>query len=90
MSNSMNMLVYNQKYTILLPGSLSNGRALDYRPDRRGFESVTLEKIFLFAFETNGRNFESTVEFFLNFNVKLKYILEYLCWYLMNQTLVIL
>ena len=33
-----------------------------------------LEKLFIFAFETNGRNFESTVVFFLNSNVKLKYI----------------
>ena len=36
-------------------------------------------EIFLFAFETNGRNFESTVVFLKNSNVKLKYIFEYLC-----------
>ena len=43
------------------------------------FESLELNKLSLFAFETKGRNFESTVIFFYNSNVKLKYILEYLC-----------
>ena len=37
------------------------------------FESMELNKLFLFAFETKGRNFESTVIFFYNSNVKLKY-----------------
>ena len=49
------------------------------RLDCLGFEPVELEKHFLFAFETNERNFELTVVFFLNSNVKLKYIFEYLC-----------
>ena len=43
------------------------------------FESVELNNLFLFAFETKGRNFESTVIFFYNSNVKLKYIFDYLC-----------
>ena len=43
------------------------------------FESVELNNLFLFAFEIKGRNFESTVKFFYNSNVKLKYIFEYLC-----------
>ena len=60
------------------------------RLDHLWFESVKLDKHFLFAFETNVRNFESTVIFFYNSNVKLKYIFEYLCWYYMNQMLVIL
>ena len=47
--------------------------------DRLWFESVELDKKNLFAFETNGRNFKSTVIFFYNSNVKLKYIFEYLC-----------
>ena len=47
--------------------------------DRLWFESVELDKKNLFAFETNGRNVESTVIFFYNSNVKLKYIFEYLC-----------
>ena len=34
---------------------------------------------FLFAFETKGWNFESTVIFFYNSNVKLKYMFKYLC-----------
>ena len=51
----------------------------DYNRLCMQFESVELNKLFLFAFETKGRNFESTVIFFYNSNVKLKYIFEYLC-----------
>ena len=85
------MLVYNQKYRTLLSASLHGviPQGQQTRPSS-WFESVEPDKLFLFAFETNGRNFESTVIFFYNSNVILKYIFKYLCCYDMNQTLGIL
>ena len=87
----MKMRVYNQKYRILLSASLHgvipHGQQTILSP---WFESVELDKLFLFEFETNGRNFKSTMIFFYNSNVKLKYIFEYLCCYYMYQTLGIL
>ena len=73
------IVVYNQRYRNCFRRPWCNSRALDNRPDRLGIESVELEKLFLFAFETNGRNFGSTVVFFKNPNAKQKYIFEYLC-----------
>ena len=67
LSYVMNMLVYNQKYRILLSASLA-GVMIEHigqqTIDRLWFESMELDKLFLLAFETNGRNFESTVIFF--------------------------
>ena len=48
------------------------GEMIDHWPLR--FESVKLEKLFLFVIETNGSDFESAVVFFKNSNVELKCI----------------
>ena len=78
------MLVYNQKYRILLSASLA-GVMIEHIGQQTTVDRLCIVRVretgqtSLFAFETNGRNFESTVIFFYNSNVKLKYIFKYLC-----------
>ena len=72
----------NIGYRLRLPWC--SGRTLDYRVELNKpmrVQACGTEAPFLFAFETNGNNFESTVVFLKNSKVKLKYIFEYLCWY---------
>ena len=81
LSNLVIVAVYNQKYRILFSASLA-GVMIEHIRQQTRPSLVRVRgtgQTFLFAFETNGRNFKSTVIFFYNSNVKLKYIFEYLC-----------
>ena len=77
----MTMLVCNPKYRILLSAFLA-GVMIEHIGQQIRPSLVRVHgtgQTFCISFETNGRNFESTVIFFYNSNVKLKYIFEYLC-----------
>ena len=86
------MLVYNQKYWILLPASLA-GVIIEHIGQQTRPSPIRVRgtgQTFFICVWDKWKTLSINCDFFYNSNVKLKYIFEYICWNYMNQTLVIL